>query len=638
MVGRSLIRSCLQKGRLPLSTAYGALSLQRWNSTFSKEVLQGFDVDENVSIYRKANGELRHGTNAREARLQPETLEGRANRSVIELNKDVASVINDHILSQHIPNNVRRVAMNYFNELQEKNSLHRPCKTPMEVDSHLASVFLQNYAAIYQSLSELKKRVPDFRPRKILDVGYGPATGIVAFNDVMGPDYKPDLKDAVIIGNLEMQKRAKIILSRQFNEIPDAEQNIYSEDQNIDEIPIKDDVVGPITTKKIKIMTNLRSSSPSAQQYDLIIITHQLLKSKEKFNTQIDENITHFLNVLAPGGHIVIIERGNPIGYETVAKARQIILRPENFSNEVGKIPRPWMKGALSNMFRENSNEYNVSKSGEFKPNYYLTEIAPYPHHAKDVLQTGKPIYYEFKDGKALKFINFQKMVKRPKFSIELKRGKLLSASWERENKRFLDLRGSGRRNSNDYEIINYCYLIMERSKCDENSIEKIESERKRQMENEQNIVAFQGDGTSLTWPRIIKEPIKRKGHVILHLMAPSGKIEKWTIPKSFSKEIYHDARKAEKGDLWPFGAKTKVLGMASLNVEKFKELERKMIIESRREKKHDERDISISLNEINNMTLEQVEQLQQSDGSETIDNMKKLAKAYGYYFDKKKK
>lgn len=619
--------------RLRFSLATSICS-RRWNSSFTSEVLQGFDV----SAYRNSDGELRHGNNAREARLQPQTLEGRANRSVIELNSEVSKAINDHILSQHIPNNVRRVAMNYFKELQEKNSIHRPCKTPMEVDSHIASVFLQNYGAIYQSLSELKKRVPDFRPRKILDVGFGPATGIVAFNDLMGPDYKPDLKDAVIFGHLDMQKRAKIILSRQFNEISDLEESIYSEEQNIDEIPKDEDLVGQVMTKKIKIATNLRSTTPSAQQYDLIIVTHQLLKSREKFNTQIDENITHFLSILAPGGHLVIIERGNPIGYETIAKARQIMLRPENFPEEVGKIPRPWMKGALSNMFRENSNEYNVRESGEFKPNYYLKEIAPYPHHAKDVLQTGKPIYYEFKEGKNLKFINFQKMVKRPKFTIELKRGKLLSASWERENQRFLDLRGSGRREANDYEIINYCYLIMERSKCDEETINSIEKQRENQGNKEKFQIGSEGDGTPLTWPRIIKEPIKRKGHVILDLMAPSGHIEKWTIPKSFSKEIYHDARKAEKGDLWPLGAKTKLLGMASMNVEKFKELERKMKIESRKEKKKDEREISMDLNQINNMSIDQVENVPSLDGTEAIDQMKKLAKAYGYYFDNNKK
>lgn len=66
-------------------------------------------------------------------------------------------------------------------------------------------------------------------------------------------------------------------------------------------------------------------------------------------------------------------------------------------------------------------------------------------------------------------------------------------------------------------------------------------------------------DFNPLSLPRAILPPIKRRGHVTLDLCTPSGKLERWTVPKSFSKLAYHDARKSRWGDLWALGAKTRV-------------------------------------------------------------------------------
>ncbi|EHK97560.1 putative 37S ribosomal protein S22, mitochondrial [Glarea lozoyensis 74030] len=64
----------------------------------------------------------------------------------------------------------------------------------------------------------------------------------------------------------------------------------------------------------------------------------------------------------------------------------------------------------------------------------------------------------------------------------------------------------------------------------------------------------------SLSLPRAILPPLKRRGHVTLDLCTPSGKLERWTVPKSFSKTAYRDARKSKWGDLWALGAKTRTL------------------------------------------------------------------------------
>ncbi|KAK1093035.1 37S ribosomal protein S22, partial [Friedmanniomyces endolithicus] len=65
---------------------------------------------------------------------------------------------------------------------------------------------------------------------------------------------------------------------------------------------------------------------------------------------------------------------------------------------------------------------------------------------------------------------------------------------------------------------------------------------------------------SSLTLPRAILPPLKRRGHVILDLCTPSGTLERWTVPRSFSRQAFRDARKSSWGDLWALGAKTRVL------------------------------------------------------------------------------
>lgn len=67
----------------------------------------------------------------------------------------------------------------------------------------------------------------------------------------------------------------------------------------------------------------------------------------------------------------------------------------------------------------------------------------------------------------------------------------------------------------------------------------------------------------SLSLPRAILPPLKRRGHVILDLCTPSGSLERWTVPRSFSKQAFRDARKSSWGDLWALGAKTRVLRQA---------------------------------------------------------------------------
>ncbi|KAK7536997.1 37S ribosomal protein-like protein Rsm22 [Phyllosticta citribraziliensis] len=63
----------------------------------------------------------------------------------------------------------------------------------------------------------------------------------------------------------------------------------------------------------------------------------------------------------------------------------------------------------------------------------------------------------------------------------------------------------------------------------------------------------------TLTLPRAILPPLKRRGHVLLDVCTPAGNLERWTVPRSFGRQAYRDARKSRWGDLWALGAATRV-------------------------------------------------------------------------------
>ena len=63
--------------------------------------------------------------------------------------------------------------------------------------------------------------------------------------------------------------------------------------------------------------------------------------------------------------------------------------------------------------------------------------------------------------------------------------------------------------------------------------------------------------------PRVLAPPLKRHRHVVLDVCTPAAALERWTVPKSLGRQAYRDARKAQWGDLWALGAKTRVARVA---------------------------------------------------------------------------
>ncbi|KAK6454070.1 uncharacterized protein RJT20DRAFT_100882 [Scheffersomyces xylosifermentans] len=648
---------------------------------------------QEMSPFRNPDGSFIKGETAEEARLHDLTLEGRVDKSITRLPDEIAKTINNNILRLTIPDKLRERAASIYQSLG-KDQIQKAPETSLDCDAHIAALFLQDYSHARQVLLELQKRVgkENFNPQKILDVGYGPATGIVALNEIMGDDWVPQEKESYIVGrrNHQMKKRAKLILSRQLNEnfsevevdvtgeneataeatassvdiIAESEvgvaesskmfeeaeevQEEIEEAEQIDEDQLEEgEYVGPINTSAIKIRTRLRDTLPVTKSYDLIMVNHALLTREFQFPKDIDDNMEMVLRLLKPGGHLVLIERGNAVGFETIARARQIMIRPESHTGEVGKIPRPYIRGATKKPQRlrkedqiiseedieyekellqkyeledfneeeeeelqrlasseledgsefekeliekygepteedlkfevEGSEDYDVlpvdqesvvsqSELSSESVDYHISIIAPCPHHRKCPLQIGDPKYYKIPSHThRLNFCSFNKVVERPKYTMELKKGRRLATTWDKTSedgfgldrlskKTLQKLEGSGRPGGNNSENGSYSYLIAQRSLNDVETIKKIDSDRAYNNYDASNEL------DPNNWARIIQSPAKIKKNVKLTVCAASGNVELWQIPRSVGKQEYHDARKVERGDLWALGKKSVIV------------------------------------------------------------------------------
>lgn len=666
---------------------------------FVKKTNFNEENEDDLSPYRNPDGSFIHGSNSEEARLDPLTLLGRVDHRVTVLPHEISKVIQNNILLQVSPDKLRERAALVYQSL-EKEQIQKAPELSVESDAHIAALFLQDYAHLRRALLELKSRVgTSFNPQNVLDVGYGPATGMVALNEIMGDDYSPVTKDAYVVGrsNTDMKKRAKIILSRQLCELPEdveesgvtvnAQEALEELDEEIVDEEIADEAdkreeyeeeyVGPVDASRIIVRTKLRDSLPSTKQYDLIMVNQALLTREYNFPRDVDINIHMILKLLTPNGHLVLVERGNALGFEIIARARQIMLRPESFEGEVGKIPRPYIRGSsikpqklrredqlineehieyeedlLSRMEEEDrlealaevqeqeeleekqmemldegnelledeinakygevseeelrfefedSDEFEIvspdkkSKLSTESVDYHMSVVAPCPHHGRCPLQLGDPKLYKISNHKhRLSFCSFNQVVERPRYTMELKKGRRLATLWDKSAEdgfgleklsklTLKSLAGTGRPGGNNTESGNFSYLIMQRSPNSVNDIQKIESDRA--FHNEVSATSDIG-----TWPRILDFPSKIKNNVKLNVCAPSGNMETWQVPKSLGKQAYHDARKVRQGDLWALEKKGVVVKnkLSDANLEKLNRLaksQRKFVLKEQRKK-----------------------------------------------------
>lgn len=411
----------------------------------------------------------------------------------------------------------------------------------IDADAFLATALPGIYSTALSTLVEVRKRLgpewlrglltrkeADVEGPRVLDVGAGGA-GLSAWQsvaqaewdvlrekgEVEGADSAPSGKRSVVVGSNQLRHRlSQFLENTQFLPRLPNYHSVENPERQLDapEVPQK------------------------RKTYDVIIATHLLVPLDKEWRRR--EILDNLWSMLSPkGGVLIVLEKGHPRGFEAVADVRHRLLK--QFIIPPTEVPAIETDEQVTARVRE--------------PGMI---VAPCTNHSKCPMYLTPGLSPGRKD-----FCHFSQRFIRPPFLQRIHEAK-----------------------HRNHEDINFSYIAVRRgmpaseSTPDEPSsstttttgdgagVLNIKSIRQGDEATTRALAGYEEvDPNSperphpLSLPRSILPPLKRKGHVTLDLCTPAGAIERWTIPKSFSKQAYHDARKARWGDLWALGAKTRV-------------------------------------------------------------------------------
>jgi ribosomal protein RSM22 (predicted rRNA methylase) len=412
----------------------------------------------------------------------------------------------------------------------------------MEANVYLAALYPGIYASTLSVLTEVRKRLggkwlrdlmmQETGPR-VLDAG-GSGASILAWRDVLRAEYEtmvpdhpknapiPTGKSTVLAGSDSLQIRASALLDNT-TFLPRLPDYIHVRDSST----LEDN-----------------RAPPKRKQFDVIIAPHTLLEIDEDYLRK--QHVKNLWTMLNPnGGVLILLEKGRQKGFEAIAGAREMLLEKH--------IASP------------GSTEYeSLTESGDQGSIQKETGmiIAPCTNHGKC------PMYHIHGHAKGRSdYCHFEQRYIRPPFLQRIV--------------------GAKDRNHEDVE---FSYVAVQRG-VDLRQTESIiqgKAATDAAFEGYEDSVSEDGEIAqstatinTLSLPRTVLPPIKRRGHVIFDFCTPEGKIERWTVPRSFSRQAYRDARKARWGDLWALGAKTRIprnlkLGSAASTESKKERLQRR--------------------------------------------------------------
>ncbi|KAK5172467.1 hypothetical protein LTR04_002393 [Oleoguttula sp. CCFEE 6159] len=294
----------------------------------------------------------------------------------------------------------------------------------------------------------------------------------------------------------------------------------------------------------------VHASDQHAQErgkYDIIVAPHTLWPLNEDYLRKAHvQNLWSLLST--SGGVLVLLEKGVPRGFELVAGARQLLLDRHvaspgstSFAEDMS-APGP---GSVDGRARKETGMI----------------VAPCTNHAGCPMYTVPGISKGRKD-----FCHFQQRFIRPPFLQRV----LGAKGRNHEDVEFsyvAVMRGRDLRQKEGEEGVGEG--VVQGAEATDTAFAGYEDQFPNFAPSEAaetstpNVNAGQlGPAANtidpLAFPRLLLPPLKRRGHVILDLCTPAGQLERWTVPKSFSKQAFRDARKAQWGDLWALGAKTR--------------------------------------------------------------------------------
>lgn len=405
----------------------------------------------------------------------------------------------------------------------------------MDANVFLTSVMPQTFTAVMHTLVEIRRRLgkdwlrdqlrkSNGKEFSILDVGGGGA-GACAWNDIVRTEWEMMNEDGIVTEQDPPPSKVTVITA------PDSLRHKISRFlDNTTFLPRLPDYLHVADEQP----TETGEPYQPRKSFDLIIASHSLWPLKE--NHRRKNMVMNLWKMLKPeGGVLVLIEKGVPRGFEAIAGARDALLK-----HHLGSSVEQNVEAAASE--DPSDSIENEERSGGMI-------IAPCTNHA------GCPMYPIPGESSGRKdYCHFFQRFHRPQFLQRLMGES--SANHEDVKFSYLAVQKGHDARQGTHPVLQDEAAATQAFQGYEHIDLPASTEEGAPNTSDPERIRF----NALSLPRLILPPLKRHGHVTLDVCTPLGTLERWTVPKSFSRLAYHDARKSKWGDLWALGAKTRVL------------------------------------------------------------------------------
>ncbi|RDA95302.1 hypothetical protein CP533_3514 [Ophiocordyceps camponoti-saundersi (nom. inval.)] len=399
----------------------------------------------------------------------------------------------------------------------------------IEADTFISVFMPPAYASIFRVLREVRRRIgtewlqsrlKQGEQMSILDAGAGGAA-LVAWDQIVKAEWEVLVENGDVRRHDEPppSKKAALVAS---NRLRERVATFLPDTTFLGRLP---DYLHSGETKGEHLEAG---DQPQQQkQYDIVVASHLFLKEEVGHRRQTLLNKLWTL-VSSNGGILVILEKGHPRGFEAMAHARDAVLN--QFLLPQSGFPLLDVRNGITDTAdeAETRGDAKTPTGGKREPGYI---IAPCSN------QGTCPMYHVAGLGQGRRdFCHFDQKFIAPPYYRSITAAK-----------------GSG----DNRGRVEFSFVAIRRGVARKKKLSGLEETRGA---FDGYYDTTQGPPDMQMLPRQINRPLKKKHHVIMDMCTPEGKLERWTVPKSYDKLTYHDARKSKWGDLWALGAKTRVL------------------------------------------------------------------------------
>lgn len=407
----------------------------------------------------------------------------------------------------------------------------------IEADAYMAAVMPGVYASVMGTLVETRKRLgpkwirdmllrEDGQGPSILDAGAGGA-GAIAWKEIMQTEWDIMADEGLVEAGTKVPGKSTVLTGP---ETLRDRMSVILEDTSF--LPRLPDYIHSASHER-----QMDGSKPQPRKsYDVIIAPHTLFPLKEDFKRK--NQVRNLWTLLNPnGGVLILIEKGLPRGFEAIAEARSLLLEKH--------IASPGATHILNGNLNNEDPDIEKDKGMIIAPctNHLACPMYPVPG-----ISSGRKDYCHF----GQRYI-------RPGFQQ-----RVLGANRKNhEDAKFSYIAVRRGVDARDPSASSQAAPLVQGQSATDAAFEGHEAESDPDLGY--HTQKPDGHFSTLSLPRMVLTPIKRRGHVTIDLCTPAGTLERWTVPKSFSAQAYRDARKAKWGDLWALGAKTRVERTARL-------------------------------------------------------------------------